>query len=102
VHLLVKVEEAFGQQEKQMHQARSLSSVLGSNVPNIFQLDGQAFEECSRSTHVDKLTCLAWCKAVRPGHSVRPKIRLTESATDLITILRYFFSFDQSLRHKTP
>jgi hypothetical protein len=27
------------------------------------------------------------CKAVRPGHLVRPKIRLTESGTDLITIM---------------
>ncbi len=30
---------------------------------------------------------------MRPGHSVRPKIRLTESGTDLITILRCFLSF---------
>ncbi len=34
------------------------------------------------------------CKAVRPGHSVlTPKIRLTESGTDLNTILRCFLSF---------
>ncbi len=30
---------------------------------------------------------------VRPGHSVRPKIRLTEFGTDLITILRCLLSF---------
>ncbi len=30
---------------------------------------------------------------MRPGHSVWPKIRLTESETDLITILRCFLSF---------
>ncbi len=30
---------------------------------------------------------------MRPGHSVRPKIRLTESGIDLITILRCFLSF---------
>ncbi len=30
---------------------------------------------------------------VRPGHSVQPKIRLTESGTDLITILRCFLSY---------
>ncbi len=32
------------------------------------------------------------CKAVRPGHSVQPKIRPI-SVTDLITILRYVLSF---------
>jgi hypothetical protein len=30
---------------------------------------------------------------VGPGLSVRPKLRLTESATDLITILRCALSF---------
>ncbi len=34
---------------------------------------------------------------MRPGHSVRPKIRLTESGTDLITILRCFLSFKTAL-----
>ncbi len=33
------------------------------------------------------------CKTVRLKHSARPKIRLTESGTDLITILRCFLSF---------
>ncbi len=41
----------------------------------------------------NKSTCFARCKAVRPGHSVWPKIRLTESGTDQITILRCFLSF---------
>jgi hypothetical protein len=35
----------------------------------------------------------AQCKVVWPGHSVRPKIRLMASGTDLITILRCFLSF---------
>jgi hypothetical protein len=41
----------------------------------------------------NKSTCFARCKAVRSGLSVRPKIRLTESGTDQITILRCFLSF---------
>jgi hypothetical protein len=41
----------------------------------------------------NKSTCCAWCKAARPIHSVRPKIRLTASGTDLLTILRCFLSF---------
>jgi hypothetical protein len=32
----------------------------------------------------------ARCKAKRPGHSVRPKIRLAESGTDLITVSKCF------------
>ncbi len=36
------------------------------------------------------LTCLAQCKAVRPNHLVRSTLRLTESGTDLSTILRCF------------
>ncbi len=32
---------------------------------------------------------------------VRSKIRLTESGTDLVTILGVFFRFKQSLRHET-
>jgi hypothetical protein len=34
-----------------------------------------------------------WCKAVKPSHSVQLKLRLTESGTDLITILSCFLSF---------
>jgi hypothetical protein len=40
----------------------------------------------------NKSTCCARCKAARPIHSVQPKIRLTASGTDLITILRCFLS----------
>jgi hypothetical protein len=32
-------------------------------------------------------------QAARPSHSVRPKSRLTESGTDLVTIFRCFLSF---------
>ncbi len=35
----------------------------------------------------NKSTWFARCKAARPGHSFRPKIRLTESGTDLVTVL---------------
>ncbi len=35
---------------------------------------------------LNKSTCWARCKAVRPGHSARLKIRLTEAGTDLIII----------------
>ncbi len=42
---------------------------------------------------LNKSTCWARCKAVRPGHSVLPNIRLTEAGTDLITILRCSLSF---------
>jgi hypothetical protein len=41
----------------------------------------------------NKSTCFALCKTARPGHSVQPKIRVTESGTDQITILRCFLSF---------
>ncbi len=41
------------------------------------------------------------CKAVRPCHSVRRKIRLTESGTDLITILKYFLSFKTVVTSQT-
>ncbi len=44
----------------------------------------------------NKSTGCARCEAVRPGHSVRPKTRLTESETDQSdpsTILRCFLSF---------
>ncbi len=41
----------------------------------------------------NKSTCCARCKAARPGHSARPKIRAIASGTDLITILRCFLSF---------
>jgi hypothetical protein len=54
------------------------------------QLVARVFEECSTAKQQSRL---ALCKAVRPGHSVRPKNRLTESGTDLITILRCFLSF---------
>jgi hypothetical protein len=40
-----------------------------------------------------QLSCWARCKVVRPGNLVWPKIRLTASVTDLITILRCFLSF---------
>ncbi len=50
---------------------------------------------------IDQLwQCFAWCQAVRPSHSVRPK-RLTESGADLITILRCFFRLKQFLRHNS-
>jgi hypothetical protein len=50
----------------------------------------QVFETRSMANN---FSCFARCEAVRPGHSVRPKIRLTESGTDLITILRCIPSF---------
>ncbi len=55
------------------------------------QLAARAFEECS-VCHIKSTWCM-WCEAVRPSHLVRPKIRLAESGTDLITILRCFLSF---------
>ncbi len=41
----------------------------------------------------NKSTCCAQCTAAGPGLSDWPKLRLTESGTDLITILRCDLSF---------
>jgi hypothetical protein len=54
------------------------------------QLVAPAFETRSMAKHQ---ICVALCKAVRPGHMFWPKLRLTESGTDLFTILRCFLSF---------
>ncbi len=57
--------------------------VVGSgSLAGWLQLVSRAFETRSMSQQVDLLR-----KAVRPGHSVLPNIRLTEAGTDLITIL---------------
>ncbi len=53
------------------------------------QLVARILKLCSMSDG----SCSARCKTGRPGLSVRPKIRLPESGTDLITMLRCFLSF---------
>jgi hypothetical protein len=44
----------------------------------ILKLVARALED---SSQLNKLTYLAWCKVVRPGHLVQPKTRLTVSGT---------------------
>ncbi len=77
-----------------------------ANVPGIHkskwggtrQLAAPAFETRPMA---EQWALFAWCKDVRPGHLVQHKIRLTESGTDLTTILRFFLGLRLSTCHES-
>jgi hypothetical protein len=65
---------------------------MGFNIKSTVgfcKLAARVLQACSTSLYLES----ARCKAVRPGHSIWPKIRVTESGIDLITIFEVFLSF---------